>query len=37
MHVAAALGVVRYARRRVLTYARRLAGQPRATRANQAS
>jgi glycosyltransferase involved in cell wall biosynthesis len=37
MHVAAALGVVRYARRRVLTYARRLAGQPRATRTNQAS
>ncbi|WP_424683468.1 glycosyltransferase family 2 protein [Frateuria sp. YIM B11624] len=37
MHVAAVLGVARYARRRVLTYARRFAGHPHATRADQAS
>jgi len=37
MRLAAVLGVARYARRRVLTYVRRFSGNPRATRADQAS
>lgn len=37
MQIAYLLGIVRYARRRVLTYARRYAGTPRTTNADQAS
>lgn len=37
MRVAAVLGVARYARRRVLTYARRFSDKPHATHADQAS